>query len=44
MQRHNKNVKEQFARAEKGEVINLTDMMISRETIIQNEDKERRRR
>jgi len=31
---HNKEVEKQFKKAEKGETINLTDLMISKEKII----------
>lgn len=33
MEEHNKKVKSEFERAERGEVINLTDLMISKEKI-----------
>lgn len=33
MKRHNKNVEDAFRRAEKGEIINLTDLMIGKEKL-----------
>jgi len=35
IKKHNQFVHDQFERAKSGEVINLTDMMISRERILQ---------
>ncbi len=33
MEKHNQNIKKEFKRAEKGEMINLTDLMASKEEI-----------
>lgn len=37
IRKHNKLVEEQFKKAEKGEIINLTDLMISQEKIIERQ-------
>jgi len=42
--RYNRRVNSEFARAEKGEVINLTSMMIEGEKIHQDLDRRRRSR
>jgi len=39
---HNKHVNDQFRKAEKGQIIDLTEMMISKEKIHQEEEKNQR--